>query len=205
MHHSVAGHGIALGSPLLAAGVRRVVDRRAAHECRPCQARTQTRWYQAVPRWRSPRTAAAPLVRPPPFPPTSADATASVQWRPADGKGPAWWAAVRSAVTSTLSGRWFSIPPGGQRRGPSSRSPASQKAGSAQKRLSAACDPARDASQRGGGEGLRPAGWRPIPRRRHYVASMLIASGADVKVVQARMRHACHDDPRYLLAPLAGQ
>ena len=34
-----------------------------------------------------------------------------------------------------------------------------------------------------------PAGFR-FQDLRHYFASLLIASGADVKVVQARMRHA---------------
>ncbi|MCC5581537.1 tyrosine-type recombinase/integrase [Microtetraspora sp. AC03309] len=34
-----------------------------------------------------------------------------------------------------------------------------------------------------------PAGFR-FPDLRHYLASLLIASGADVKVVRARLRHA---------------
>lgn len=41
---------------------------------------------------------------------------------------------------------------------------------------------------RGKVEGL-PAGFR-YHGLRHYLASLLIASGADVKTVQARMRHA---------------
>ena len=35
-----------------------------------------------------------------------------------------------------------------------------------------------------------PAGFR-FHDLRHYFASLLIATGADVKVVQARLRHAC--------------
>ena len=37
---------------------------------------------------------------------------------------------------------------------------------------------------------ILPADSRLHDNTRHYLASLLIASGADVKVVQARMRHA---------------
>ena len=41
--------------------------------------------------------------------------------------------------------------------------------------------------------GLRSTGYRrasPFTTLRHYLASLLIASGADIKTVQARLRHA---------------
>ena len=39
---------------------------------------------------------------------------------------------------------------------------------------------------------------------RHYFASLLIASGTDVKVVQARLRHLGQNDARHVRASLAG-
>ena len=65
---------------------------------------------------------------------------------------------------------------------------------------------------------MAPAGFRqPFVRRcwtrtgarfhdlRHFYASLLISSGLDVKVVQARLRHAIgQDDARHVRAPVAG-
>ena len=49
-------------------------------------------------------------------------------------------------------------------------------------------DPDDPAVRAGIGEGL-PEGFT-FHDLRHYLASLLIASGADIKTVQARMRHA---------------
>ena len=49
---------------------------------------------------------------------------------------------------------------------------------------------ARAGHPRGAGQGARAAADFRFHDLRHYFASLLIASGADVKVVQARLRHA---------------
>ena len=63
---------------------------------------------------------------------------------------------------------------------------------------------ARSASARPKVDGL-PEGFR-FHDLRHYLASLLIGSGLDVKVVQARLRHAQRqDDARHLRPPVARQ